>query len=128
MNLINLGLLGVEQGDKSAFFLNLSGNLREEALRDLPALGVEQFEKSSSLIVRLIHVHNYLSYPSKYALCTLANTCTWAGLSQVGAGWASGLPVFGRSVNPISTSGGTLSPPSTTRPPPRFSDLATCLE
>ena len=59
MNLINLGLLGVEHGDKSAFFLNLSGNFREEARRDLPVLGVEQFEKSSSLIVRLIHVPNH---------------------------------------------------------------------
>ena len=59
MNLINLlGLLGVEHGDKSAFFLNLSGNFREEARRDLPVFGVEQFEKSSSLIVRLIHVPN----------------------------------------------------------------------
>ena len=42
------------------------------------------------------------------------------------AGGADAPPVFGRSVNPISTRGGTLSPPSTTRPP-RFSDLATCL-
>jgi len=44
-----LGLLGVEHGDKSSFFLNLSGNFREEARRDLPVLGVEQLEKSSSL-------------------------------------------------------------------------------
>ena len=48
----------MEHGDKSAFFLNLSGNFREEARRDLPVLGVEQFEESSSLIVRLIHVPN----------------------------------------------------------------------
>jgi len=44
---LGLGLLGVEHGDKSAFFLNLSGNFREEARLDLPVLGVEQFEKSS---------------------------------------------------------------------------------
>jgi hypothetical protein len=36
-------------------------------------------------------------------------------------------PLFVRSVNPISTRGGTLSPPSTMCPPPRFSDLATAL-
>ena len=36
-------------------------------------------------------------------------------------------PVFGRSVNPISTRGGTLSPPST-KSPLRFSDLATALK
>ena len=37
------------------------------------------------------------------------------------------LPLFGSSVNPISTrGGGTLSPPSTMCPP-RFSDLATAL-
>ena len=35
-------------------------------------------------------------------------------------------PLFGRPVNPIPTRGGTLSPPSTTCPP-RFSDLATAL-
>ena len=35
-------------------------------------------------------------------------------------------PLFGRSVNPISTRGGTFSPPSITCPP-RFSDLATAL-
>ena len=58
MNLINLGLCGVEHGDKSAFFLDLFGNFREEARRDLPALGVEHVEKSSSLILRLIHVPN----------------------------------------------------------------------
>ena len=36
-------------------------------------------------------------------------------------------PVFGRSVNPISTRGGTLSPPSTKSLPPGFSELATAL-
>ena len=47
-------------------------------------------------------------------------------VSNGGAGGAYAPPVFGRSVNPISTRGGTLSPPSTARPP-RFSDLETCL-
>ena len=39
---------------------------------------------------------------------------------------ASGLQCLGRSVNPISTRGSTLSPPSITSPP-GFSDLATGL-
>ena len=81
MNLINLGLLGVEHGDKSAFFLNLSGNFREEALRDLPVLGVEQFEKSSSLIVRLIHI------PEIYIQSAPNNsneTCTFMCLGRAG--------------------------------------------
>ena len=44
-----------------------------------------------------------------------------------GGGWEGfSPPVFGRSVNPISTRGGTLSPPSTISPP-WFSDLATAL-
>jgi hypothetical protein len=43
-----------------------------------------------------------------------------------GAGGAKAPPVFGRSVNPISTRGDTLSPPSTSSPP-GFSDLATAL-
>ena len=50
-----------------------------------------------------------------------------AGPSQAGGPWgARAPPLFGRSVNPISTRGGTLSPPSTMCPP-RFSDLATAL-
>ena len=43
-----------------------------------------------------------------------------------GAGGARAPPLFGRSVNPISTRGGTFSPPSIMCPP-RFSDLATAL-
>ena len=43
-----------------------------------------------------------------------------------GAGGARAPPLFDRSVNPISTRGGTLSPPSTMCPP-GFSDLATAL-
>ena len=41
-------------------------------------------------------------------------------------GGALAPPFFDRSVNPISTRGDTLSPPSTTSPP-GFSDLATAL-
>ena len=41
----------------------------------------------------------------------------WGGFSP---------PIFGRSANPISTRGDTLSPPSTTSPP-GISDLATAL-
>ena len=44
-----------------------------------------------------------------------------------GAGGACAPPLFDRSVNPISTRGGTLSPPSTTCPP-AFSELATALD
>ena len=44
-----------------------------------------------------------------------------------GAGGACAPPLFERSVNPISTRGGTLSPPSTMCPT-RFSDLATALD
>ena len=44
-----------------------------------------------------------------------------------GAGGARAPPLFVRSVNPISTRGGTLSPPSTMCPP-GFSDLATALD
>ena len=47
----------------------------------------------------------------------------------VASGGAEGAcvpPLFERSVNPISTRGGTLSPPSTMCPP-GFSDLATAL-
>jgi hypothetical protein len=40
---------------------------------------------------------------------------------------SGGPPLFDRSVNPISTKGGTLSPPSTMCPP-EFSDLATALK
>ena len=47
-----------------------------------------------------------------------------ADLPNIGGALAP--PVFGRSVNPISTRGDTLSPPSTTSPP-GFSDLATAL-
>ena len=36
-------------------------------------------------------------------------------------------PVFGRSVNPISTKGGRLCPPDNTGHPPGFSDLPTAL-
>ena len=36
-------------------------------------------------------------------------------------------PLFGRSANPISTRGGTLSSPSATCPGPEFSDLASAL-
>ena len=36
-------------------------------------------------------------------------------------------PVFGRSVNPISTRGDTFSPPITTSPPSGNSDLGTAL-
>ena len=43
-----------------------------------------------------------------------------------GAGGACALPLFGRSVNPISTRGGTLSPPSITCHP-GFTYLATAL-
>jgi hypothetical protein len=62
--------------------------------------------------------------------CT-SSKLTWvymAGLSQAGGGarGACAYPVFGRPVNPIPTSRGTLSPPSTTCPP-GFSDLATAL-
>ena len=48
------------------------------------------------------------------------------GLSQGGGGarGAQAPPVFGRSVNPISTRGGKFSPPSNTSHP-GFSDLAT---
>ena len=42
------------------------------------------------------------------------------------SGGLGGLPVFGRSVNPISTRGDTLSPPRTTSHP-GFSDLVTAL-
>ena len=53
------------------------------------------------------------------------------GMSQTGGrGGVCPPPVFGRSVNPISTRGGTLSPPSLPTQyctPPRFSDLETCL-
>ena len=48
-----------------------------------------------------------------------------AGLSR-GTGGALATPVFGRSVNPISTRGDTLSPPNTTSTP-GFSDLSTAL-
>ena len=83
MNLINLlGLLGVEDGDKSAFFLNFSGNFREEARRDLPVFGVEQFEKSSSLIVRLIHVLNYATQVWCYT-CPLVFGCFCLPLQAV---------------------------------------------
>ena len=44
----------------------------------------------------------------------------------VASGGACAPPLFGRSVNPISTRGCILSPPSTMCPP-RFSDLATAL-
>ena len=37
-----------------------------------------------------------------------------------GAGGARALPLFGRSVNPISSRGGTFSPPSITCPPQIF--------
>ena len=47
------------------------------------------------------------------------------GISEGGQGRQSP-PFFGRSVNPISTRGDALSPPSTTSPP-GFSDLATAL-
>ena len=50
---------------------------------------------------------------------------TNAGPSQAGAGGVP--PLFGRSVNSISTRGGTFSPPSTTSPS-GFSDLATALQ
>ena len=36
-------------------------------------------------------------------------------------GGATGLRIFGRSVNPIPTVEGRLSPPITTAPPPYFS-------
>ena len=48
------------------------------------------------------------------------------GRLKVGAGRALAPPIFGRSANPISTRGDTLSPPSTTSPP-KISDLATAL-
>ena len=38
-------------------------------------------------------------------------------IASRGAGGAIAPPVLGRSVNPISTRGDTLSPPSTTSPP-----------
>ena len=62
MNLINLGLLGVEHGDKSAFFLNLSGNFREEARLDLPVLGVEHFDEKqkSSNFPNIFFLFHYL--------------------------------------------------------------------
>ena len=41
---------------------------------------------------------------------------------------AGGLPVFGRTVNPISTMGGRLCPPQYDEPPPGFSGLATALQ
>ena len=44
-----------------------------------------------------------------------------------GAVGAQAPPVFGRSVSPISTRGGTFSPPSIASPP-RFSDLASTLD
>ena len=44
-----------------------------------------------------------------------------------GAGGACAPPLFDKSVNPISTRGGTLSPPSIMCPP-GFSDLATALQ
>ena len=47
-------------------------------------------------------------------------------ISRPVARGASAPPVFDRSVNPISTRGGTLSPPNTTSPP-GFSDLVTAL-
>ena len=45
----------------------------------------------------------------------------------MGAGGALAPTIFGRSANPISIRGDTLSPPSTTRPP-GISDLATALQ
>ena len=48
------------------------------------------------------------------------------GRRQGGAWGDLAPPVFVRSVNPISTRGGTLSPPSTTSPP-GFLELATAL-
>ena len=51
-----------------------------------------------------------------------------AGPSQAGgAGGAIALPVFGQTVNPISTRGTDYTYHSTTSPPPGFSDLATAL-
>ena len=48
------------------------------------------------------------------------------GPSQVGGGCSP--PVFGQTVNPISTRGGAdYAHHSTTSPPPGFSDLATGL-
>ena len=57
-------------------------------------------------------------------LINLISKFEMAGLSQ--GGWGAGAPVFGKSVNPITTRGGTLSLPSNTSPP-GFSDLATAL-
>ena len=56
----------------------------------------------------------------------MRGTITAHGVVPMGAGGAMALPGFGRSVNPISTRGGTISPPSTTSPL-GFSDLATAL-
>ena len=44
-----------------------------------------------------------------------------------GAGGAMAPPIFGRSVNPISTKGGRLCPPNNTGTP-GFSDLPTALQ
>ena len=48
------------------------------------------------------------------------------GVFPMGAGGAMAPPDFGRSVNPISTTGGRLCPPNSTGTP-GFSDLSTAL-
>ena len=74
-------------------------------------------ERTTSLVT-----FGLLQSNPKFILLQLQARC------QGGGAWgASAPPVFGRSVNPISTRGGTLSPPSTTSPPPGFSDLSTAL-
>ena len=69
-----------------------------------------------------------VSWPSTSLLRTQCVPCMEGRpVASRGAGGARAPPLFGRSVNPISTRGGTLSPPSSTCHP-GFSDLATALE
>ena len=82
------------------------------------------------------HLHNQ-PVDFNYSCCQQHNLCpghSWIpgeimrGIAYrpVASGGSGGLypPIFGRSVNPISTRAGT---PITTSPPPGFSDLATAL-
>ena len=66
-----------------------------------------------------VHVNHTINFVIKLI--------SYRPVASGGAGGALASPVFGRSIHPISTRVGTLSPPITTSPP-GFSDLATALQ
>ena len=78
------------------------------------------------LTAKILKQHSYHKFCHRVSVVNEDLNGNQACSKVGGRGGAAAPPDFGESVNPISTRGDTLSPPSTTCPP-GFLTLAACL-